>query len=88
MKTIYTSPKAVIRQELWDYLVSLGATICTPWLLLGDFNQVVDGFEKRRGRQLASNGMGAFRRMIDNCGLIDLGFVEPKFTWLNMKVIP
>lgn len=88
MTTIYTSPKAVIRQELWDYLVSLGATIQTPWLLLGDFNQVVDCFEKRRGRRLARSGMGAFRRMIDNCGLIDLGFVEPKFTWFNMSVIP
>lgn len=40
---IYTSPKEKYRKELWQYIREV---ISLPWLLLGDFNQVLTNNEK------------------------------------------
>lgn len=47
---------------------------------MGDFNQVVECSEKQGGRRPTRSSMSAMRRVIDNCGLIDMGFEGPKFT--------
>lgn len=50
-----------------------------PWLLAGDFNTTksLDG----GGSSNVMRKCAKFARWIDDCGLIDLGFTGPKFTW-------
>ena len=38
---IYASPTPTARGELWDYLFNFNASIHDPWLLIGDFNEVL-----------------------------------------------
>ena len=40
--TIYASPTPTIRTRLWEYLVELRERIQVPWLVLGDFNEVLN----------------------------------------------
>lgn len=56
-----------------------------PWLLLGDFNQILDNSEKRGGSPPLGARIRAFKEAISACGLIDLGFFGPRFTWSNMR---
>ena len=54
-----------------------------PWLLLGDFNDMISEEEKLGGLPINRTRMTAFRNCLDKCGLIDLGFHGPRFTWTN-----
>lgn len=38
---IYGSPQRNRRQELWDFMESITPTNSEPWLLLGDFNEIL-----------------------------------------------
>ena len=52
-----------------------------PWLCAGDFNEVTKQSEKLGGRTRPHNQMQAFRDILEECGIMDLGFVGSKFTW-------
>lgn len=49
LSAIYASPKERHRKELWDYIINTRQCISVPWLLLGDFNQVLSERDKSRG---------------------------------------
>ena len=51
-----------------------------PWLLLGDFNEMILDDEKLGGLPVNRTGISAFRNCMDNYGLMDLGFHGPRFT--------
>lgn len=57
--------------------------ITTPWLLLGDFNQVVRQEDNRGARAVWDYGAKRMLCMIDKCKLIDVEFSGPRFTWTN-----
>ncbi|KAF5468556.1 hypothetical protein F2P56_012699 [Juglans regia] len=39
--------------------------------------------EKSGGKDRPERQMRAFRQLLDDCSLVDLGFEGPKFTWCN-----
>ena len=77
---IYASPTPTTRAGLWDYLVHLRRKIQHPWLVVGDFNEVLSETEVRGG-EFVANRAGLFRDCIDQCELIDIGAIGSKFTW-------
>ena len=87
ISTIYASPRLVERKMLWSNLSEVANLHTLPWLLLGDFNEVLCGEEKFRGRQVNLNRALEFKDCIDACNVIDLGFAGPKFTWTNKRPI-
>lgn len=84
LSAIYASPKLNFRNELWQYIKS-GFMQDIPWLLVGDFNQVLDDSEKRGGKPIAQYRARPFREMVNGCALIDIGFEGLRFTWSNMR---
>ncbi|XP_020239804.1 uncharacterized protein LOC109818683 [Cajanus cajan] len=52
------------------------------WCLLGDFNAVLRDHERQGGSNTASvRGDRAFRELVEDCNLVDLGFQGAPFTW-------
>lgn len=45
----------------------------TPWVVIGDFNDILFHDEKMRGRPRNENSMFKFRTALKNYGLFDLG---------------
>ncbi|KAI5655569.1 hypothetical protein M9H77_32756 [Catharanthus roseus] len=41
LTVVFASPHLKYRTESWDYISKIGAYIAVPWLLIGDFNQVL-----------------------------------------------
>lgn len=85
LSALYTSPNPLIRHDLWQYIQQFGTNLHFPWLLAGDFNQGFWPSEKKGGNPLSRNSLRPLHRMVDQCGLLDLGFVGSPFTWTNMR---
>ena len=54
-------------------------------MCIGDFNEVINGTEKWGGNVRNRSQMQAFHETLEECGLDDLGFHGPKFTWSNCQ---
>lgn len=86
---VYVSPTPVLREELWEHLSLMRNTILSPWLLIGDMNEVLLPSEVRGGDFLP-NRADKFAEVLTACNLVDLGLVGGKFTWFrhrNQRII-
>ncbi|CAN1806118.1 hypothetical protein LINPERHAP1_LOCUS24559 [Linum perenne] len=84
---IYASPSLQGWRALWDDLRKLSRSVSQAWMLLGDFNAMTGGAEKRGGAKFNQGQAKEFRECIQDCNLIDTGFMGPRFTWFrgNLK---
>lgn len=74
ISTIYASPNPMKRKSLWDYLGVLDAQINELWVIAGDFNAIIDGFERVGGANSTKNRCMHLREFMFNNSLHDLGF--------------
>lgn len=51
----------------------------------GDFNVIMNSEEKLGGRPHRAYKSFDFISTMENCGLLDIDFVGPKFTWCNNR---
>ncbi|KAL5819414.1 hypothetical protein ACOSQ4_023256 [Xanthoceras sorbifolium] len=51
----------------------------------GDFNEILKDEEKLGGSCRNSGAMARFRRAVDDCNLMDMGFRGDRFTWNNRQ---
>ena len=73
------------RQESWDLLKVLNNFLPTPWICLGDFNEIILNAEKWGGNNRSSSQMRRFQLALEECELSDLGFRGPKYIWSNCR---
>ena len=67
--------------DTWSLLRQLLSCPSMLWLCVGDFNEILWSHEKCGLGPRSENQMKAFRNMLDEARLKDLGFVWKKFTW-------
>ena len=87
---VYGSNCRKERRLLWDELetVSTSSQLCgLPWIVLGDFNEIIYPTEHSSADQLSSfRGMRDFRECLERCSLADLQYSGHNFTWSNGSV--
>lgn len=66
-------------------LALLSKLFSLPWIVAGDFNQILAPQEKQGGRPLNVSSSLCFLQSMYKCNLHDLGFHCPKFTWCNQR---
>ena len=76
MTSIYASPKLAERRILWENLKTVAHLHNLPWLMLGDFNEVLCGEDKFGGNHVNLNRALEFKNCLDECNMLDLGFAE------------
>lgn len=82
LTVVYANPYYVRRQSLWDELVRIAEAHDEPWAVLGDFNCILADSERKGGAEVPSNrGRMVFRRMVQDCNLIDAGYQGSPYTW-------
>ncbi|KAH0712004.1 hypothetical protein KY285_007640 [Solanum tuberosum] len=52
-----------------------------PWLVIGDFNSVLNSEDKLRGHPVSWAEVIDFQTYIDTCGLVELAHNGPRYTW-------
>lgn len=82
---VYASPTPSTREHLWDHICSLRADVHGPWLLMGDYNEILHPSEvkgvpflQRRAQKMAS--------VMEHCGLLDIGSIGIFFTWVRRAI--
>lgn len=90
---VYGEPRVENRHQIWTALRNISQTSNLPWLVMGDFNETMWQFEHFSRTQRNESQMQAFRDVLQDCELHDLGFQGVPHTydnrrdgWNNVKV--
>lgn len=81
LTSFYGHPSMNERHQTWDLLRDLRDQSSLPWVVIGDFNQLLYNSEKEGGETCRESQMQLFRDALSYCELADLGFFGPMFTW-------
>ncbi|XP_074303514.1 uncharacterized protein LOC141637978 [Silene latifolia] len=79
---LYGWPVVADRHLTWELLRLLHGQSDLPWLVIGDFNEILYSTEMKGGSG-AQWQMNNFRVAVDDCGLKDVGWEGYQFTWDN-----
>jgi exonuclease III len=79
----YGHPETAKRKEAWALLRHIALLSPTPWLCIGDFNEILHANEKWGGASRVRSQMEDFQGVLTDCHLSDLGYSGPKYTWTN-----
>ncbi|KAL0367264.1 UNVERIFIED_CONTAM: putative mitochondrial protein [Sesamum radiatum] len=84
----YGNPDQNMRSHSWNLLRQLRRRSTLPWMCCGDFNAILLHSEKESLTPTPPAQIREFRKTIEDVGLMDLGYVGPKFTWCNNREAP
>ncbi|XP_061356470.1 uncharacterized protein LOC133300904 [Gastrolobium bilobum] len=84
---VYGSPRRTGRRLLWDELKKIRLGVDKPWIALGDFNAMSHHHEKQGGNDACQGSMNEFNDYLASCGLSDIGFKGPSFTWKHGRLL-
>ena len=82
---IYGAPQQGDRAKYWEDLSVLGDQRESPWLLTGDFNDLLDNSEKVGGPLRWEGSFLAFRNFVSKNGLWDLQFSGNSLSWRGTR---
>ncbi|XVF21028.1 hypothetical protein REPUB_Repub12eG0055200 [Reevesia pubescens] len=85
---VYASPIPVVREMFWQFMKEFDHLDHTPWLLVGDFNQILTHDEKQGGGRESVRRMTQFLEVMQCRNWIDLGANGCQFTWTNNHPLP
>lgn len=74
-----------VRRKLWDDMEDFASAVRLPWMIIGDFNDISKSYDKSGGVGAPINRRLSFNNSIVNCGLSDLAFQGPSYTWTNRR---
>lgn len=86
-KGFYGSPVEQDRKELWDLLRYLKRGNSKLWIIIEDFNEILFSYEKQGGRVREERQMSAFREVLEECELNNLGFFRQWFSWERGRLL-
>lgn len=81
---VYGELDVSLRRSAWCQFSSLNSDPSTPWLCLGDFNEILVHNEFKGNGFRADWQIWAFRETLDSCGLSDMGYVGNWYTWQRL----
>jgi hypothetical protein len=81
----YGEPRVENRHRMWDILRSLRTLSDLPWLVIGDFNEALWPEEHFSNTPRPASQMDAFREVLSDCNLLDLGFAGLPYTYDNKR---
>lgn len=83
---IYGEPKWNQKARTWEAIRSLKQDLSSPWLIMGDFNEILYNSEKEGGRPRTQRQLQAFHDALSECELNDMGFTGDIYTWRRGQI--
>ncbi|XP_074305507.1 uncharacterized protein LOC141640720 [Silene latifolia] len=72
----------------WQLMRDIKPLSTLPWLMIGDYNQILFEHEKKGGPPREQRLMDEFREAMNDCELLDIGFSGNNYTWWNRRSGP
>ncbi|XP_030453714.2 uncharacterized protein LOC115675253 [Syzygium oleosum] len=87
MRITFVHAPNVIQEKVkfWDKLRQVSLLDSSPWLCLGDFNEVLYDWEKVGKRSISQSRLNAFRECLDDCALMEMDCKGCAYTWANNR---
>ena len=82
---VYGEPRTENRHRMWTILSDIRASSDLPWMLMGDFNEAMWQCEHLSVTPCPASQIAAFREVVQDCELHDLGFAGAPFTYDNRR---
>lgn len=82
---VYGFPEPSNRHYLWERLERISTTRQSPWLIMGDFNEIKSNEEKRGGPRRPESTFTDFRRMLATCDFHDINAIGDRFSWTGKR---
>lgn len=76
----YVRPNPLAKQRFWEECKVFSDSVNSPWIVLGDFNDISSPDEQWGSETTNTRSIQRFVDAFSNCGLIDPGAAGPKFT--------
>lgn len=74
-----------IRREAWQFMCGLAEQSDLPWVLMGDFNDILSEGDKRGRHSHPGWMLRGFREVVESCGLRNFEFSGHQFTWEKLS---
>ncbi|KAK6160885.1 hypothetical protein DH2020_004266 [Rehmannia glutinosa] len=74
-----------VRREHLEYLCDNKDMWGDKWAIMGDFNDILDGNEKRGSIVRSEGSFQQFRDFVGNIGMGEIPFSGYEFTWSNLR---
>jgi hypothetical protein len=74
------------KYKTWDKVRELNAQYNLPWVIIGDLNEILYSHEKEGGNPRPQIFMQAFRDVLNDCDLEDLGYSGDAYTWKRGRI--
>lgn len=85
LSCVYGDPILQYRHFLWERLERIGTTRHDPWILMGDFNEILSNDEKKGGRKRDEWTFMGLRNLYNTCDLSDLKAQGDRFSWSGKR---
>jgi len=82
---VYGHPIRKLRNILWERIERIAITRQGPWLMCGDFNEILNANEKRGGRIRQNWSFVDFQNMVSTFKVSDLPFTGNNMTWVGKR---
>ncbi|GAV58997.1 Exo_endo_phos domain-containing protein [Cephalotus follicularis] len=82
---VYASPIPTMREILWGSMFEWSNQFDISWLVMSDLNDFAIPSEHKGKKKPSLTRCLKFQENLNRCGLIDLGFNGPCFTWTNCR---
>ncbi|XP_026378698.1 uncharacterized protein LOC113273150 [Papaver somniferum] len=80
---MYGSTYSEIKKIQWDVMSSISDNIMQPWIVIGDLNVHLHTLDYSTS---VSQDDKFVQQKINDCGLMDLGYIGRDFTWSSNKI--
>ncbi|CAL8136355.1 unnamed protein product [Prunus armeniaca] len=84
LTVVYAHPCPGIRKFIWTYLDGVSDVAKLPWLVAGDFNEIIVDSKKKGG--IPTRSQTSFADWTSRNHLMDLGFSGAEFTWCKKNI--
>lgn len=74
------------KSQLWEDIKRLSSQMNDPWLIMGDFNSILNTDDRPVGSQVQIGEMKDFMEYVNQCNFIELSIVGRNYTWTNRHV--
>lgn len=81
MTCYYGYPEMINRKKSWDLIRHLAGISQIPWVILGDFNDLLCNEDKLGRSNYPRSLIEGFRATLEDCNLTELELCGGKYTW-------
>ncbi|CAA7047598.1 unnamed protein product [Microthlaspi erraticum] len=83
LSCVYGHPIPSQRNHLWEKLQRIAVHRLGPWMMCGDFNEILSNAEKKGGRIRSESSFRNFRLMMETCDMQDIRSKGNPFNWVG-----